>query len=307
MVFDAVASLLRRLAGEQPVLVVLDDLHWADPGTVRLLRFVAPDLPRTRLLVLGAYRDDEVGNLRDAVERAIRIGAWPWVAASRCELAALAGTGPEALELLDQVQHAAADLGLADVSSRAAELRAALSAGYQGTFRREGDVWTLTFQGTTVHLPDAKGLRDIARLLAAPGVELAAADLLGQEAAAEAVFGADAVLDARARQEYRSRLARLDPEIDAADARGDPERSASAQAERDALIRGLSAAAGLAGRPRRLGEGSERARKAVTMRIKDALRRIDARHPTLGRHLRQSISTGTVCVYRPAEPVRWTL
>jgi len=92
-----------------------------------------------------------------------------------------------------------------------------------------------------------------------------------------------------------------------ADARGDPERSARAQAERDTLIRGLSAATGLSGRSRRLGEGSERARKAVTMRIKDALRRIDGCHPTLGWHLREAISTGTVCAYRPTEPVRWTL
>jgi hypothetical protein len=53
----------------------------------------------------------------------------------------------------------------------------------------------------------AKGLRDIARPLAAPGTEVAAADLLGQEAAAETAFGADALLDARARQEYHSRPA----------------------------------------------------------------------------------------------------
>jgi predicted ATPase len=58
--FDAVATLLRCAARAQPVLVVLDDLQWADAGTVRLLRFLVPDLVRTRLLVVGAYRDEEV-------------------------------------------------------------------------------------------------------------------------------------------------------------------------------------------------------------------------------------------------------
>jgi predicted ATPase len=58
--FDAVATLLRQAARAQPALVVLDDLQWADAGTVRLLRFLVPDLPRSRLLVVGAYRDEEV-------------------------------------------------------------------------------------------------------------------------------------------------------------------------------------------------------------------------------------------------------
>src|SRR4029450_27100 len=57
---DAVAQSLLSLAGRVPVVLVLDDLHWADPGTVALLRHVARFAPRARLLVLGAYRDVEV-------------------------------------------------------------------------------------------------------------------------------------------------------------------------------------------------------------------------------------------------------
>jgi hypothetical protein len=52
---DAVAQGLLALAARTPTVVVLDDLHWADHGTVAMLRHVAR-CPRGRLLVLGAYR-----------------------------------------------------------------------------------------------------------------------------------------------------------------------------------------------------------------------------------------------------------
>ena len=45
-------------------------------------------------------------------------------------------------------------------------------------FRRDGDVWTVAFGGRTVPLRDAKGLRDLAVLLAAPGREVAATELV---------------------------------------------------------------------------------------------------------------------------------
>jgi hypothetical protein len=57
---DAVAQSLLALATRVPTVLVLDDLHWADPGTVALLRHVARFAPRAPLLVLGAYRDVEV-------------------------------------------------------------------------------------------------------------------------------------------------------------------------------------------------------------------------------------------------------
>src|SRR5215468_4492365 len=57
---DAVAQSLLAVAARMPTVLVLDDLHWADAGTVALLRHVARFAPRARLLVLGAYRDVEV-------------------------------------------------------------------------------------------------------------------------------------------------------------------------------------------------------------------------------------------------------
>jgi hypothetical protein len=59
--FDAVASFLKNAAATAPLLVVLDDLHWADKPTLLLLQHVAREIGRSRLLVLGTYRDVEVG------------------------------------------------------------------------------------------------------------------------------------------------------------------------------------------------------------------------------------------------------
>jgi hypothetical protein len=81
----------------------------------------------------------------------------------------------------------------------------------------------------------------------------------------------------------------------------------SATAELDALLRELSAAGGLGGRDRRLGDQVERARKTVSARIHDSLRRVAAIHPELGSHLGASISLGVRCSYRPVEPVVWRL
>ncbi|MEO3839597.1 AAA family ATPase [Streptomyces sp. B22F1] len=173
-------------------------------------------------------------------------------------------------------------------------------------FRYDGRVWTLTYAGRTVHLPDAKGLRDLHTLLSAPGTDLPAVRLLnpegGEELAAAHRLGGDPVLDAEAKSRYRRRLELLDEEIDHATATGDDTRAAAYDRERAALLDELRAAAGLAGRTRRLGDEAERARKAVGARIRDALRKIAKDHPALAEHLKQSLSTGTTCTYHPQNP-----
>jgi tetratricopeptide (TPR) repeat protein len=57
--FEAVARCLGRLAAGRPVLVVLDDLQWADEPSLRLLGFLARALAAEPMALLGAYRDTE--------------------------------------------------------------------------------------------------------------------------------------------------------------------------------------------------------------------------------------------------------
>ena len=58
--FDAIAQFLIALSQRVPVLLILDDLHWADRGTVAMLSHVAHFVPANPILMLGAYRDAEV-------------------------------------------------------------------------------------------------------------------------------------------------------------------------------------------------------------------------------------------------------
>ena len=113
-------------------------------------------------------------------------------------------------------------------------------------------------------------------------------------------------LDARARAAYTARIRELQDELDGADAAGDPERAARYQNELDFSARELSTAYGLHG-PRRAGDPAEKARSAVTARIRAAIGKVDQAHPALGRHLERSVRTGRFCSYQPEEPVAWTV
>jgi non-specific serine/threonine protein kinase len=195
---------------------------------------------------------------------------------------------------------------------------ATAEAPSQNMFVQEGEFWTLGFAGRVVRLKNRKGLQDIARLLATPGTETAAIDLAhppmaevpGREPmVAEAGLGieggAGPVLDAEARRQYRARLLELEDEVVEAEAANDLERASRAREEREFLVAELGAAVGLGGRDRRQLDPVERARKAVTWRVRDAINRIDSAHPDLGRHLRHSVRTGTFCAYDPPEITAW--
>jgi tetratricopeptide (TPR) repeat protein len=183
-----------------------------------------------------------------------------------------------------------------------------------GRLHLQGDVWELTYDAATIRLRDAKALHDLARLLTRPHAEVHVLQLAAPPAAvaarpADGELGTPGdlgeVLDGAARRAYRTRLADLEAELDEAERFGDGERAALARAERDALAHELAAAIGLGGRARRRGDPAERARSAVTRRIREMITRIEAAHPTLGRHLRHSVRTGTYCAYEPDEPVTW--
>ncbi|HET6531051.1 MAG TPA: ATPase, partial [Actinoplanes sp.] len=169
-------------------------------------------------------------------------------------------------------------------------------------FRRDGDLWHLGYGDRVVRLPDAKGLHDLAALLAVPNQPVHVRRLLGMPLA-----GADPVLDTRARAEYRTRLADLSEQIDDAVAANDRDRAAVATAERDFIVAELTAATGLAHRSRRLGDDTERARKTVTARIRYAIGRIRRVHPALAEHLDRSVHTGVECAYQPDAPPAWRL
>ncbi len=61
--FDSVAGFLQRASRSRPLVLVVDDLHWADEGSLLLLEFVARELADARVLVIGTYRDIELSRV----------------------------------------------------------------------------------------------------------------------------------------------------------------------------------------------------------------------------------------------------
>jgi hypothetical protein len=168
---------------------------------------------------------------------------------------------------------------------------------------REGDVWAVTYAGRTVRVRDLKGVGDIAVLLRRGGEEVHCLDLMG----ATDVGDAGPAVDDQARRAYQARILELQREVDEARDANDPARAERSELELDALVSELSRAFGLSGRSRGAGSSVERARTAVTFRIRAAIKRIAEQHEPLGTHLSHSVRTGTWCAYRPERAVRWVV
>lgn len=163
--------------------------------------------------------------------------------------------------------------------------------------RREGDVWTLRAPtGATLTLKHGKGLTYLECLLAQPGREVHVVELAGVEHRAG---DAGPLLDQRAKAAYRARITALREEEDEAEQRGDSARAARAREEIEAIAEQLASAVGLGGRDRLAASQRERMRINVQRRVKDAIERIAALDPALGRYLSAAVKTGTTCVYQP--------
>lgn len=184
-----------------------------------------------------------------------------------------------------------------------------------GSFRRDGDVWSLVFEGRTTRLRHMLGLVHLARLVAEPGREVHAADLAaavyaGRRDPGGAAPAGDAgeLLDARARTAYATRLRDAREELEEAERRNDRGQVERLGEELERLGAELSRGFGLGGRPRRAGSASERARLSVTRAIRYAIDKIGEHDPALAEHLRLGVRTGAFCVYAPSsrDPVSWT-
>jgi predicted ATPase/class 3 adenylate cyclase len=58
--FDAYTTFVRAMAKQAPLIIAIDDLHWADKPTLLLLQHLARDLSHMRVLVVGTYRDTDL-------------------------------------------------------------------------------------------------------------------------------------------------------------------------------------------------------------------------------------------------------
>jgi hypothetical protein len=191
---------------------------------------------------------------------------------------------------------------------------------------KHGDYWIIQHNGQTAWLKATRSLQSLAFLLEHPGREFHVGELvgaaspdtgldpwLGQQVGHQMrtlrLQDAGPILDAHAKAEYKLRLAELRAELEDAERFNDLDRAEKIQEESNAIAEQLAGATDLGGRDRKAASHVERARTAVTKRIRGSTKRIAKITPSLGHHLAVSIKTGHFCSYSP-EPdcsVKWKL
>lgn len=257
--------------------------------------------------------DDHAGR---ALEIAQRLGARPWLARIRADWATALdhrsrpGDRPRADELwqiahreaermampglLERCRAARPDIRSLDTAParRAAPVTDAVSLA------REGELWVVRGLGCDARVRDSRGMQMLVRLVAEPGRELHALELVGDGGGVDTGDSGEA-LDPKAKAAYRRRLADLTEELEEAEAWADPVRCERARAEIEALTAELKRAVGLSNRDRKIGAASERARSNVQRRLSYAIQQIRAVAPALADHFCGALRTGTFCVYEP--------
>ena len=169
-------------------------------------------------------------------------------------------------------------------------------------FMDHGDYWKISYEGNHAILKTTRGLRCLSCLLRHPGREFHVRELiafLAESPVTLSLAEPDTILDSKAKAEYKLRLDDLRSDLQEAEGFGDDYRAARARAEIDLLAQQLAAAVGLGGRDRRAPSDAERARCAITKRIKQAIKRIATAIPALARHLAAYVKTGYYCSYNP--------
>jgi hypothetical protein len=187
------------------------------------------------------------------------------------------------------------------------------------TFRREGNVWTISHRNRTFRIKDMKGLRYIAHLLAHPRQEFHVLDLItaidgtpigdSREETEDLrvtnnLGDAGEILDQRSKAEYRRRRDELRDELNRVESANDHGRALPIRAELEMLEEQLASAIGLGGRDRKAADHSERARDRIRKSIHSSLATIRQNDPSLGHHLTTCIRTGYLCSYYPDPAAR---
>jgi len=192
---------------------------------------------------------------------------------------------------IDRIEAARAKVG-----SNKADAAGPGQTSPQVLFRKEVDHWIVGYGDRRQKLKPAKGLDYLAQLLRSPHQEIHAFALAG---AGSASSDASEILDSQARANYRRQLSELNTELAEAERFDDLGRAERLREQVDKLEAHLASAIGLGGRVRRSTSDAERARVAVTKRIKAAIAQIREVDDSLGHHLAASIVTGNFCCYRP--------
>ena len=269
-------------------------------GSIAILERALDLLPASGTPFLGATLLVELARLHNAIGNR---------AMARVEATRAAA----ALSALDVVL-APADTALLERLTAPVEPPAAVSRT-TAVICGDGRSWVVEYGDMRARLAPTKGLRYLAELVGAPGVERHALDLVdrvegvaaGPAAVDRRALGdAGEIADSRARAAYRRRIESLRAEVDEALGKGDDDRAQALQDEADRLVRALAEAFGLGGRSRKASSAAEKARLNVTRALRSAVARVSDVLPEAGAALDRRLRTGLYCAYEPVgDDIRW--
>ncbi len=186
------------------------------------------------------------------------------------------------------------------------------------TLRRTGSRWLVSDQHGEFLLPPFKALYDLHLLVTQPGRPIPVTLLAGTAPAAgstaisvkdittrgQADAAAALGLDRIAYEQYRRRLIACREERVQAESAHDLRAVKGLDREVAQIDAEIAANRRLAGGA---GNSADRARKAVSLRLRRGIDQIAAHCPELAHHLRRSVHTGFTCVYEPCETAHWLL
>ncbi|HLW50691.1 MAG TPA: hypothetical protein VKZ78_06930, partial [Sphingobacteriaceae bacterium] len=168
-------------------------------------------------------------------------------------------------------------------------------------FLKENATWKISYDGATIQAVEVKGLYDIQKLLMQPGQLFHCAELMGSTLE----DSGEKLIDEKARKQYQRKILELQGELEEAEQFSNYEQIEKLQEEYDQLVEHLSSSLNLNRKIRETGGTIDKARSAVTWRIRNAIAKIEQNHPLLGAHLSNAIKTGTFCTYKPDRNMDW--
>ncbi len=195
---------------------------------------------------------------------------------------------------------------------------------------KDGDIWTITFRGNSVHLRDLKGLTYIVYLLQHPNESISATQLveittekqtgelhnemskqqIEEEGLRQVVDLGDSgkAADPKTLKEVRRRLLEIEEEKVRAEQVGDSEKYDELEETTEQLERYLNKNYGLGNKPRRAGSHADRMRVNVNRAIQRVVGKIRKQNEALATYLNSTIKTGFQVSYTPDpnNPASWT-
>ena len=178
---------------------------------------------------------------------------------------------------------------------------------YPSVFRRLGHYWVIKYDTELVLLHSTNGLSYLARLLVDPGRKIPAAFLLAAEMGIDPripVGTSGTVLDDQALAAYRKIYHEITQDLDRAKRDNDHARIVELENQKEVFSKEIVGATGLGGRKREKSD-SERVRKTVSIAVTRAIEAVAQEHEWLGKHLRNSITSGSVFSYDPEKDPQW--